>query len=90
MVNFALFSTLILAAAVASGAEIANVRNEVRCQEIAFSESAEDRDIDAFRSFLDGDARFVGSTVARGPDEIVAAWQVFFSDSLVNLTEKSP
>ncbi len=51
----------------------------VWCQEVAFSQSAENKDIDAFRSFLDGDARFVGSAVVRGPDEIVAAWQAFFS-----------
>jgi len=52
----------------------------VWCQEVAFSQSAENKDIDAFRSYLDTDARFVGSSVIRGPDEIVAAWQVFFSD----------
>ena len=52
----------------------------VWCHEVAFSQSAETKDIGVFRSFLDGDARFVGSTVARGPDEIAAAWQVFFSD----------
>ena len=52
----------------------------VWCQEVAFSQSAENKDIDAFRSHLDRDARFVGSSVVRGPDEIVAAWQVFFSD----------
>ena len=52
----------------------------VWCQEVAFSQSAENKNIDTFRSFLDADARFFGSTVVRGPDEIVAAWQVFFSD----------
>lgn len=53
----------------------------VWCQEVAFSQSAENKNIDKFRSFLDSDARFVGSTIVRGPDEIVAAWHVFFSDN---------
>jgi ketosteroid isomerase-like protein len=59
---------------------VADPKNDVRCREIAFSQSVENRDIEAFRSFLDGDARFVGSSVIRGPEEITAAWQVFFSD----------
>jgi ketosteroid isomerase-like protein len=58
----------------------ADPQTEVRCQEIAFSQSVESKDIEAFTSFLDSDARFVGSSVLRGPEEITAAWQVFFSD----------
>ncbi len=58
----------------------ADIVDDARCREIAFSKSAENKDIEAFRSFLDGDARFVGGAVARGPDEIVAAWQAFFAD----------
>ena len=53
---------------------------DVRCQEVAFSRAAEDRDLASFVSFLDVDARFVGNAVLRGPDEITAAWQVFFAD----------
>ena len=53
---------------------------DVRCQEVAFSRAAEDRDLESFVSFLDVDARFVGNAVLRGPDEIAAAWQVFFAD----------
>jgi len=60
-------------------AAFADSADDVRCREIAFSHAAEDKDVDAFRSFLDDDARFVGSSVTRGPDEIVAAWQPFFS-----------
>jgi len=76
MVRFAQFFALILAT---SGA-FAGVMEEVRCQEIAFSQSVENRNIESFTSFLDADARFVGSSVLRGPEEITAAWQVFFSD----------
>jgi len=53
---------------------------DVRCQEVAFSHAAEGRDLAAFMSFLDVDARFVGNGVLRGPDEIAAAWQVFFAE----------
>ncbi|MBT8088532.1 MAG: nuclear transport factor 2 family protein [Gammaproteobacteria bacterium] len=59
---------------------LADPETEVRCREIAFSQSAENRDIDAFKSFLDDDARFVGNGALRGPEEIAAAWQVFFDD----------
>ncbi len=57
-----------------------DMTNDVRCREIAFSQSAETRDLAAFRSFLDADARFVGNGVRHGPDEIAAAWQDFFTD----------
>ncbi|MBT8421690.1 MAG: DUF4440 domain-containing protein [Gammaproteobacteria bacterium] len=65
---------------VASTPVWADLTADVRCQEIAFSRAAEDRDHASFVSFLDTDARFVGNQVLRGPDEIAAAWQVFFSD----------
>ena len=56
----------------------ADPADEVRCREIGFSLAAEARDGDRFVSFIDHDARFVGSTVTRGPDEIGTAWAVFF------------
>lgn len=72
---------LIVATLIAAGfaSAAADPAVEVRCRETAFSRSAETRDLDAFRTFLDADARFVGATVLRGPAEIEAAWQVFFS-----------
>ena len=59
---------------------LANPVDEVRCREIGFSQSAERQDLDAFRSFIDADARFVSASVLRGPDAITEAWTVFFSD----------
>lgn len=53
---------------------------EVRCREIAFSRTVENRDLAAFTSFLDTDARFVGDSVLHGREEITAAWQVFFTE----------
>ncbi len=76
MVRFAHFSALILLASCA----VADVTSDVRCREIAFSQAVENKDIETFKSFLDHDARFVGSAVLNGPDEIVAAWQIFFAD----------
>lgn len=58
----------------------ADLADEVKCREIGFSQSVEERNIKAFESFIDADARFVGGYVSRGPDQIVAAWSVFFSD----------
>ncbi len=54
--------------------------DDVRCRETAFSQSAEHRDAEKFSSFIDADARFVGSSVQRGVEQIVAAWQAFFAD----------
>lgn len=76
-----MYATILTATLLLMGvAAAADSTTDVRCQEIAFSQSAESKDIESFRSFLDGDARFVGSVVTRGADEIVAAWQPFFSD----------
>ena len=66
-------------AASTAGADLAD---DVRCREIGFSQSVENRDIDAFRSFIDADARFVGTGVLRGVDEVVEAWSVFFGEGL--------
>jgi ketosteroid isomerase-like protein len=71
-----IISAVLLVASASCGADLVA---DVRCQEVAFSRAAEDRDLTSFVSFLDVDARFVGDGVLRGPDEIVAAWQVFFS-----------
>jgi ketosteroid isomerase-like protein len=73
-------SSLIVALFLASSCAVADPVKDVRCREIAFSQSAEQKDIGSFRSFLDSDARFVGGVVTRGPDDIVAAWQPFFTD----------
>jgi len=57
----------------------ADLTNEVRCREIGFSQSVENQDADAFRSFIDADARFVGSGVLRGVDAVAQGWSVFFA-----------
>lgn len=59
---------------------MSEVIDQVRCREVAFSQSAETRDAKRFASFIDGDARFIGAGVARGVDEVVAAWTPFFED----------
>lgn len=57
-----------------------DVTEQVRCREIAFSQSAEERDAARFATFIDADARFVGAGISRGVDEVVAAWSPFFQD----------
>ena len=66
---------LILLAACA----LADPADDVRCREIGFSQSAEQRDIQAFRSFIDADARFVSYSVLRGVDAVAEAWTAFFA-----------
>jgi len=58
-------------------AALADTADDVRCREIGFSKSIESRDMDSFRSFLDDDARFVGDSVRRGPDEITEGWRTY-------------
>lgn len=63
----------------ASTLALAEPEDEVRCREISFSKSAEQRDFAAFRSHIDDDARFVAATVRRGVDNIAEGWTVFFT-----------
>lgn len=65
-----------------AGTAIADVADDIRCREIGFSQSVENRDIDAFRSFIDVDARFISSGVLRGVDQIAEGWSVFFNPGL--------
>ncbi len=59
-------------------AETGSVQQAVMCAETAFSRAAEDRDLTRFLSFVDPDARFANAAVARGKDEIAAAWAAVF------------
>ncbi len=71
---------LILSSLVICSAPVcADVTDDVRCAEIGFSQSVENKDIAAFGSFIDPDARFVGASVRRGVADITQAWSVFFS-----------
>jgi ketosteroid isomerase-like protein len=60
----------------------ADAVNDVRCAEIAFSQSVENMDQEAFAELVDPDARFVSghSRVAAGKDAVVEAWSGFFED----------
>jgi len=80
MVKFAHFPTLILLVSCAVTDVAADAKNDVRCREIAFSQSVENKNIEAFKSHLDDDARFVGRSVMSGPEAITEAWKVFFAD----------
>ena len=75
MTRALIFTLLLLASSLAD----ADLRQTVKCREIAFSQSVESQDLAVFRSLVDADARFLGSTVATGVDEIAARWSVFFS-----------
>jgi ketosteroid isomerase-like protein len=70
------FICLVLASSLA-GADLAH---DVGCREIGFSKSIENRDLEAFKSFLDADARFVSDRPRRGIEEIAASWSVFIPE----------
>ena len=71
---------IIFSALALSCTALADAVDQVRCREIAFSKSVETRDISAFASFIDNDARFVGNSVLQGPADIADAWSVFFAE----------
>jgi ketosteroid isomerase-like protein len=73
-------SLLSVLLALATTSAAADVADEVRCREIGFSQTVETQDLEAFREFIDADARFVGASVLRGVDDIAAAWAVFFKE----------
>jgi len=75
MQRLALFLIIIM-----SSAALADVADQVRCREIAFSVSAETRNAELFATFIDSDARFVGSSVTHGPVAIAEAWSGFLSE----------
>lgn len=75
MQRIALISLVFLAAGAA-----ADPADEVRCREIGFSKSVENRDARAFRSFIDRDARFIGAEVRRGRSEITEGWSPFLAE----------
>jgi ketosteroid isomerase-like protein len=64
---------------ISSSAAAADLTETVRCREIGFSIAAENRDAEAFASFVDADARFVGASVTRGTEEITQAWNTFLT-----------
>lgn len=72
-----------LAAGVVAAADVSNT---VRCSEIGFSLSVEQRDSEKFSSFLSAEARFVGGTILRGKDAVVAGWAPFFAEDGPRLT----
>lgn len=78
--GYGMKTLVVLAAIFFSGAALADTAHEVRCREIGFSRSAENRDAQAFATFIDEDARFVGGEVRRGPAAIVESWGPFFAD----------
>ena len=75
------YTTLSLLSLLVAFPVLAEPADEVRCREIGFSRAAERQDLAAFRSFIDGDARFVSSSVLRGPAAIGEAWTVYFQEN---------
>jgi ketosteroid isomerase-like protein len=79
MKTFIQLASVLFLATILATPVLADVSDEVRCHEIAFSQSVENQDLEAFTSLIDPDARFVAGSVSRGIAEIANAWAVFFS-----------
>ena len=68
--------SLTLVASLAS----ADLAHEVGCREIGFSKSIENRDLEAFKSFIDPDARFISQAPLRGIEAIATSWSAFIPE----------
>jgi ketosteroid isomerase-like protein len=69
--------TVLILLGLFSSLAMADVTDDVRCREIGFSQSIENKDIEAFKAFLDADARFISNRARRGVDEIAEGWSNF-------------
>jgi ketosteroid isomerase-like protein len=72
---------LLLSAVIAVPA-IGGPADDVRCREVGFSQSVENQEHERFASFIDPDARFIGSKVDRSREAIAEAWAVFFTGDM--------
>ncbi len=68
----------IVLATVLAQTEVDPLRQAVLCAEVGFSRSVENRDLEAFKSYLDPEVRFVTGGVSKGPDEVAQGWSGFF------------
>ena len=66
--------------ALSKWAAMADATVEVRCREMGFSKSIESKDIEAFKTFLDADARFISTRPRRGIEEIAQGWSRFTAE----------
>ena len=74
------FRSLICLTLALTTTAMADAVDDVRCQEIRFSQSVETQSAELFASFIEADARFVGGVVSRGTEEVAAAWSIFFAE----------
>jgi ketosteroid isomerase-like protein len=66
------------ASAVAASDELVDA---VRCSEIGFSLSVEEKNLEAFSTYIASDARFVAGSILRGREEVVSGWRALFADT---------
>lgn len=53
-------------------------KERIRWMEIALDGSVKEHDVERFKSYLAPEAVFLGDEASRGPEEIAAAWKLFF------------
>jgi ketosteroid isomerase-like protein len=57
---------------------LAELAEQVRATEIAFSKTLADRDVKTFTRMIAPDVIWLGERPLRGPEAVVASWQKFF------------
>lgn len=60
--------------------ETVRLTESLRDTELAFAATVTARDMESFADFLADDAVFVGQSVLRGKQAVLAAWQPFFDE----------
>ena len=71
-------AAMLAALSITAGPAQADETQHVRCAEVAFSQTVENQDRAGFKASIHPDARFIGSAVQRGPDEVFEDWAPFF------------
>ena len=73
------FSLLMFSYSSLANADLEKIRQEVWDTEVAFAKALEDRDLEAFRSFLADDVVFLGGkSASRGKQAVVDKWAKHF------------
>lgn len=79
------FSHIIIAAET----DVDFLESQVRAREIAFAKSMEDRDLEAFLSFISPEAIFFnGNVPLRGVNTVAQAWAPFFENEIAPFSWK--
>lgn len=63
-------------------------QGRIRWMEIALDGSVKEHDVERFKSYLAPEAVFLGDEASHGPEEIAAAWKLFFQEDGLKISHE--